>query len=156
MMNRSCLLRTLQRPRAGLRRGTRRSTSANSGIGTNSSSRSTSAAVVAASPADDEVNREIAIFKKLDHPNVVKLFEVRVWPRQGSSMVLMLIALSLCLNELHFLIAPCPCNLCRPKPSKWSNPCCKHLPCSHTALLSTWGRPIWLTKREIFASFVGL
>eukprot|EP00879_Flechtneria_rotunda_P011490 GHRR01012003.1.p1 GENE.GHRR01012003.1~~GHRR01012003.1.p1 ORF type:complete len:620 (+),score=143.61 GHRR01012003.1:839-2698(+) len=89
MMNRSCLLRTLQRPRAGLRRGTRRSTSANSGIGTNSSSRSTSAAVVAVSPADDEVNREIAIFKKLDHPNVVKLFEVIDPPGSQYMMLVM-------------------------------------------------------------------
>lgn len=84
MMNRSCLVRTLQRPRAGLRKGTRRSISASSGIGGSSSSSMHSPAPASPAPAaaaaaeDNDVNREIAILKKLDHPHVVKLYEVRV------------------------------------------------------------------------------
>ena len=71
-MNRSCLVRTLQRPRAGLRKGARRSVSASSGIGL-------AAQTPPPPPPEDEdnVDREIAILKKLDHPNVVKLYEVR-------------------------------------------------------------------------------
>jgi len=90
MMNRSCLLRTLQRPRAGLRKSARRSVSANNA----------SAAVAAAAAAGltsgglcsdeaNDVNREIAILKKLDHPNVVKLFEVIDPPGSQYMMLVM-------------------------------------------------------------------
>jgi serine/threonine protein kinase len=98
MMNRSCLLRTLQRPRAGLRKSGRRSVSANNAA--EASQQHTANAVAAAAAAGltsgglcsdeaNDVNREIAILKKLDHPNVVKLFEVIDPPGSQYMMLVM-------------------------------------------------------------------
>lgn len=100
MMNRSCLLRTLQRPRAGLRKGARRSVSANNAADAASQHHTPAAAVAAAAAAGltsgglcsdeaNDVNREIAILKKLDHPNVVKLFEVIDPPGSQYMMLVM-------------------------------------------------------------------
>ncbi|KAF8069424.1 GRIK2 [Scenedesmus sp. PABB004] len=92
MMNRSCLLRTLQRPgRAGLRKPTRRSISAGSGIGTPGPAPAAPPAPPARAEADEagDVNREIAILKKLDHPNVVKLYEVIDPPGSQYMMLVM-------------------------------------------------------------------
>lgn len=102
MMNRSCLLRTLQRPRAGLRKGARRSVSANSAAeAVNQQAQFNAAQAVAAAAAAgltsgglcsdeaNDVNREIAILKKLDHPNVVKLFEVIDPPGSQYMMLVM-------------------------------------------------------------------
>lgn len=100
MMNRSCLLRTLQRPRAGLRKGARRSVSANNAADAASQQHSSATAVAAAAAAGltsgglcsdeaNDVNREIAILKKLDHPNVVKLFEVIDPPGSQYMMLVM-------------------------------------------------------------------
>lgn len=53
--------------------------SASSGIGSTANpiaGSSSSAAAATAVEDTTDVNREIAILKKLDHPNVVKLFEV--------------------------------------------------------------------------------
>jgi serine/threonine protein kinase len=99
MMNRSCLLRTLQRPRAGLRKSGRRSVSANNAAEA-SQQHNTANAVAAAAAAGltsgglcsdeaNDVNREIAILKKLDHPNVVKLFEVIDPPGSQYMMLVM-------------------------------------------------------------------
>ncbi|WIA30403.1 hypothetical protein OEZ86_000488 [Tetradesmus obliquus] len=92
MMNRSCLLRTLQRPRASLRKGTRRSLSASSGIGQTAAGSAAAGGAAAAAVAAEEssdVNREIAILKKLDHPNVVKLYEVIDPPGSQYMMLVM-------------------------------------------------------------------
>lgn len=99
MMNRSCLLRTLQRPRAGLRKSARRSVSAQNAAEA-STMQHTANAVAAAAAAGltsgglcsdeaNDVNREIAILKKLDHPNVVKLFEVIDPPGSQYMMLVM-------------------------------------------------------------------
>lgn len=85
MINRSHLLKSLQRPRGNLRR--RASTSMAQGP---TSDAAAAAAVAAAALGGrssfaqgeqqrnplEEVIREIAIMKKMDHPNVVKLYEV--------------------------------------------------------------------------------
>ncbi len=88
MINRSHLLKTLQKPRGTLRRR------ASTGVGNRPSLEApgqSPAAAGASTPgvtgrssfgADErnpleEVIREIAIMKKMDHPNVVKLYEVR-------------------------------------------------------------------------------
>jgi serine/threonine protein kinase len=100
MMNRSCLLRTLQRPRAGLRKSARRSVSANNAAEAVSQQHTSAVAVAAAAAAGltsgglcsdeaNDVNREIAILKKLDHPNVVKLFEVIDPPGSQYMMLVM-------------------------------------------------------------------
>lgn len=99
-MNRSCLLRTLQRPRAGLRKSARRSVSANNAAEAAHQQHTSAAAVAAAAAAGltsgglcsdeaNDVNREIAILKKLDHPNVVKLFEVIDPPGSQYMMLVM-------------------------------------------------------------------
>jgi hypothetical protein len=89
MINRSHLLKSLQRPRGNLRR--RASTSMAQGP---TSDAAAAAAVTAAALGGrssfaqgeqqrnplEEVIREIAIMKKMDHLNVVKLYEVSlVW-----------------------------------------------------------------------------
>lgn len=100
MMNRSCLLRTLQRPRAGLRKSARRSVSANNAAEAASQQHTSAVAVAQAAAAGltsgglcsdeaNDVNREIAILKKLDHPNVVKLFEVIDPPGSQYMMLVM-------------------------------------------------------------------
>lgn len=105
MMNRSFLLRTLQRPKAGLRKSSRRSVMIDPAAG--GSSATSSAATRSAGEASgggasggagggvrtmdtvDEVSKEIAILKKLDHPNVVKLYEVIDPPGSQYMMLVM-------------------------------------------------------------------
>lgn len=67
MINRNYLVKTLQRPKPSLRKRSGR------GLGEGASFRRASADT---SSASEEVSREIAIMKKMDHPNIVKLHEV--------------------------------------------------------------------------------
>jgi hypothetical protein len=116
MMNRSFLLRMLQRPKAALRKSARRSSAsqdaeAHAAAAAPSAGPSPTAGAAAppaaaarppsAAPAGagagglrglesmDEVSKEIAILKKLDHPNVVKLYEVIDPPGSQYMMLVM-------------------------------------------------------------------
>ena len=113
MMNRSFLLRMLRRPKAALRKSSRTSLSldpsaaaaaaANAANGAAGAASSAAAAPGAGAPGAgaaplapprppetlDEVSKEIAILKKLDHPNVVRLFEVIDPPGSQYMMLVM-------------------------------------------------------------------
>lgn len=114
MIDRSYMLKTLQRPRTGLRRRTGRLSADNISSSSNISTSLGGFAAAAAppppllpvgsfnaressaggsssigGPAVDDAYREIAIMKKLDHPHVVKLHEV-IDPQGSQYMMLVM------------------------------------------------------------------
>jgi hypothetical protein len=104
MMNRSFLLRMLRRPKAGLRKRSSMTIDPASAAAADNGGAGADAPAVAGAAAGaarvrrgaprgpetmDEVSKEIAILKKLDHPNVVKLYEVIDPPGSQYMMLVM-------------------------------------------------------------------
>ncbi|KAI8467317.1 MAG: hypothetical protein J3K34DRAFT_523847 [Monoraphidium minutum] len=103
MMNRSFLVRMLQRPKAALRKSSRRgapidpaAAASSSGALAGGAGATDGGAATAAVPGGlrgmetmADVSKEIAILKKMDHPNVVKLFEVIDPPGSQYMMLVM-------------------------------------------------------------------
>lgn len=84
MVNKTYLLRQLQKPRGNLRRKVQRGSSSNNGsLSTTQDSYSQEVTPY------DAIIREIAVMKKMDHPNVVKLHEVIDPPGSHYMMMVM-------------------------------------------------------------------